>query len=813
MAKVRFYLLDITYKVKGGKPVVWMFGRTSDGEQICVIDDSFKPYFYVIPKKGEELKEKISKVYAEKNDQHYEVTGVEEVQKKFMENDVKALKVFVNTPKGVPLIRDAVKGWDSIKRCNEYDIKYVRRYMIDKGITPFTLLEIEGEVTTEKAKVPVIKAEEIKQYSDETLKEPRVLSVDIETYNPHGKNINPEADPIIMIAFYGKDFKKVITWKTFKTDENYIEFVKSEIDLLERFKKVIEEYKPDILTGYYSDGFDLPYINTRAKKYKIKLDVGLEYSEMKTSGQKNVQVSITGIVHLDILKFILRSFGRGGDIESFTLDNVAEKFLGEKKMEVDMDSMADVWDNQPEKIEEFCRYNLKDAELTYRLCIKMLPNIIELVKIVGLPVFDIQRMGYSQLVEWYIIKQAPNFNEIVMERPHYQEVKERRMQTYTGGFVYEPKPGLYKDIVVLDFRSLYPTIIASHNISPGTLNCECCFEKEIAPTEKGKYWFCKKKKGFIPTIIEDIVTRRMRIKEMISKDKEDPLLTAREQSLKVLANSFYGYLGFFNARWYSIESARSVTAWARHYIKTAMKKAEEEGFKTIYGDTDSLFVTLDGKTKDDALKFVEKVNSTLPGVMELEFEEHYPSGLFVAAKGSEGGAKKKYALLKEDGNISIKGFETVRRNWSFIAKEVQKKVLGIILKENDAEKAFEYTKKAISDLKSHKIPVEKVVIHTQLQKELDEYASIGPHVAAAQIMHKKGIPVGSGSLIKFVIIKGSGKIRDKVKLAEDTKQDEYDPEYYIDHQILPSVDRIFDAMGYEKEELANHTGQKKLGDF
>ena len=814
MATVRFYLLDITYKVKGGKPVIWMFGRTSDGNQVCVIDDSFKPYFYVIPKKEEDLKEKISKVYAEKSGKKYEVTGIEEVRKNFLENEVKALKVYVNTPKGVPQIRDVVKDWDSVKSCNEYDIKYVRRYLIDKGITPFTLLEVEGDTTTEKSRVPVIKAESVKQHSDETLKEPRVLAVDIETYNPHGKNINPEEYPIIMIAFYSKDYKKVITWKTFKTDEKYIEFVKSEIDLLERIKKVIEDFKPDIITGYYSDGFDLPYINTRAKKYKIPMDLGLDYSEFNISGQKRIKVAIKGIVHLDILQFIIRSVGRGGDIDSFSLDSVAQKFLGEKKIEVDMESLAETWDNHPEKIEEYCKYNLHDSKLTYDLCMKMIPNMIELVKIVGLPVFDITRMGFSQLVEWYIMRQAPNFNEIAMERPHYQEVKERRMQTYTGGFVYEPKPGVYKDIVVLDFRSLYPTIIASHNISPGTLNCECCREKDMAPTEKGKYWFCTKKKGFIPTIIEDLVTRRMRIKEMIAKDEEkDPLLVAREQSLKVLANSFYGYMGFFNARWYSIESARSVTAWARYYIKDSMKKAEDEGFKTIYGDTDSLFLTLDGKTKDDTIKFVEKVNQKLPGVMELEFEGYYPSGLFVSAKASEAGAKKKYALLNDDGHISIKGFETVRRNWSFIAKDAQKGVLDIVLKENNAGKALEYVKKVISDLKNHRVPVEKVVIHTQLQKELDEYASIGPHVAAAQLMKKKGVPVGAGTLIKFVVAKGKGRIRDKVKLAEDTKQEDYDPDYYINNQIIPSVDRIFNALGYEKDELEGHTGQKKLMDF
>jgi len=479
-----------------------------------------------------------------------------------------------------------------------------------------------------------------------------------------------------------------------------------------------------------------------------------------------------------------------------------------------MESLADVWDNHPEKIEKFCKYNLKDSKLTYDLCIKLLPNMIELVKIVGIPLFDTLRLGFSQLVEWFIIKQASNFNEICMDRPNYNEVSERRKNTFTGAFVYSPSPGIYKDIAVFDFRSLYPTIIASHNISPGTLNCPCCVEKEIAPVENQKYWFCKKKKGFIPTIIEDLITRRMRIKEMMKKDdKKDPMLAAREQSLKVLANSFYGYLGFFNARWYSIESARSVTAWGRHHIKEVIKAAEKEGFKVVYGDTDSVFLTLDGKDTKEALKFAEKINAKLPGVMELEFEGFFPSGIFVASKGSDAGAKKKYALLTEKGDIKIKGFETVRRNWSYIAKDIQKDVLEIILKENNPEKALKHVKKVISSLRAHQISVEKVTIQTQLSKDISEYTAIGPHVAAAQLMQNKGIDVGPGTMIQFIVGKGKGRIRDKVKLPEDATQEDYDPEYYINHQILPSVDRIFDALGIDPKELAEEGNQSKLGKF
>ncbi|MCK4501301.1 DNA polymerase, partial [Candidatus Babeliales bacterium] len=428
---------------------------------------------------------------------------------------------------------------------------------------------------------------------------------------------------------------------------------------------------------------------------------------------------------------------------------------------------------------------------------------------------SIPGMGFSQLVEWYILKQEKNFNEIAPEKPHNGEIKKRRMQTYKGAFVFEPKPGLYKDIVVFDFKSLYPSIISSHNISPGTLNCDCCPEKELAPAEdkNEKYWFCTKKKGFIPTIMEELIERRMRIKEIIKKEKKNPLLEARSQMLKLLANSFYGYIGFYAARWYSIECARAITSYGRYYIHKVIDRAKEAGFNVLYSDTDSVFLALDGKTKKDSEKFAEEINLELPGVMELNFEAFYPSGIFVSAKAGAYGAKKKYALLKEDGNLKVRGFEAVRRNWSPIAKEVQVNVLNIILKENDSAKAFDYVKKIIKELNEHKIPIDKVIIHTQLQKEIASYDAIGPHVAIATRMKEKGMPVGPGSIIEYVITKHGEKIRDKAKFPSEVNQKDYDPSYYADNQIIPAVEKIFEVLGYSKEELAARHDQDKLDKF
>ena len=224
-------------------------------------------------------------------------------------------------------------------------------------------------------------------------------------------------------------------------------------------------------------------------------------------------------------------------------------------------------------------------------------------------------------------------------------------------------------------------------------------------------------------------------------------------------------------------------------------------------------MTLDGKTKEDATKFSEKINSELPGLMELEFEGFYPAGIFVSAKMGAFGAKKKYALLSEDGFLKIKGFESVRRNWSLIAKEAQEKVLDIILRDRDNKKALEYVKKVVDDLRNKKIHLDKVIIHTQLQKELNDYDARGPHVAVAQRLKNKGVNVGPGTMIRFVVVQGRDIIRNRSKLPEEVKENEYDADYYINHQVVPAVERIFDVLGYHKLDLLESKEQKKLEGF
>ncbi|MEK6809746.1 MAG: DNA polymerase domain-containing protein, partial [Nanoarchaeota archaeon] len=293
--------------------------------------------------------------------------------------------------------------------------------------------------------------------------------------------------------------------------------------------------------------------------------------------------------------------------------------------------------------------------------------------------------------------------------------------------------------------------------------------------------------------------------------------------------SFYGYLGFYAARWYSLESAASTTAYARNYITTTITKAQEKGFKVVYADTDSCFLLLEGKKMDDAIHFMEEINETLPGKMELELEGNYPKGIFVGLKGSEKGsgkaglsgtptektvvgAKKKYALLRQDGSLKITGFETVRRNWSLLAKEVQEKVLRLVLQEK-ADEALRYVKNTIKELRSGKVVLDKLILKTQITRDLSSYSSFAPHVKVAQEMKKRGEKVDAGTLVSFVIVKGKGLVRDRAKIPADVKEGEYDAEYYVDHQLIPAVASIFAVLGFKEEEVFKETSQTGLGKF
>ncbi len=636
--KLDFFPVDVDYVTDHrGRAVIRLFGRTVDGKGVCVFDEDFDPYFWVVfEDKSDEknLTELIRKLKVKDEKKLSFVIDVKKEDKNHLGKKVSALKVFVNHPSDVNVIKSELKKLKGVKECLEVDILFYRRYLIDKGFSPLIACTVEGEEVESDIKVDYcINAKNIIQTSNEILKNPRILAFDIEVYNKL-RTPNDEKDPIVMLSFYGQDLERVITWKKFEGAKKYVEFVKDEGELLLRFKDIIQEYKPDYLVGYYSDGFDFPYLRARADKYKIKLNIGLDRSNIRFSRRSaNKTAKVKGFAHIDIFKFIRRVMKDTLDVDNYNLDSVSRALLGEgKREEFSVEDLHVAWDQDHDKLKDYAEYNLLDSKLAYRLTQLMVPHLNELVKLVGLPIDDLSRMTYGQLVEWYMLRHMKDFNEISNNRPIYDEISRRNFDTYEGAFVYQPDPGIYKNIMVFDFKSLYPTIIVDHNICSSTIT-ESTKNVHVSPVvinnkKETKFYFIKQE-GIVPHLLREILERRNRVKKMMKGHKKDPVLEARQYGLKILANSFYGYFGFSGARWYCNECAATITAYARDYIKKTIEKAKKDGFKIIYGDTDSLFITLENKTKKDAEKFLKDVNKNLPG-------ERLLSTLCLIAKSNSG---------------------------------------------------------------------------------------------------------------------------------------------------------------------------------
>jgi DNA polymerase elongation subunit (family B) len=330
---------------------------------------------------------------------------------------------------------------------------------------------------------------------------------------------------------------------------------------------------------------------------------------------------------------------------------------------------------------------------------------------------------------------------------------------------------------------------------------------------KEKKIYFSKTPGFFPEMLKEIINKRKKFKKELN-EKFDVIKKARSNAFKLLANASYGYQGFFGARYHCAEASAATTSISRNFIKKIIEKIDNEGYKTIYSDTDSIAFLLNKKTKEETKKFLKKLNSELPGIMELELEDFYKRGIWVTKRTGEFGAKKKYALITEDEKLKIRGFETVRRDWCALAREVQNNILLMILKEGNEIKALEYIKKIVKEVKERKIDLKKMTIRTQLKKPLSEYKTISPHVIAAQKMVEKEIPIDMGSLIEYYIAETPDKkklIREKVKLIDEEGQ--YNVEYYLKNQILPAVENILQVFNIDIKLILDRKKQTTLGEF
>ena len=799
-------VLDVDYLNKGDSACIRMTVKCRDGKARELFDTNFKPYFYLVPSKDIDAKA-VAAVRVQDGDRQIGAAKVEKVKRNLLGKDCDAFRVFVENPAHVPKLSAALQQYGE---CYEYDIPFAKRYSVDKDIEPLANYQIKAvEMNGMLSALSFTK-------KDEGAPDLNVMCFDIEVYNPIG-NPRPRKDPVIMISYnFVKDGRQNSGVLTFKdTGLPFAERAKDERDMIRRFVKKVNEFDIDVIVGYNSANFDIKYLLERSEA------LGIDFNLSRFEGNTRIEshglvnkVKIGGRVHVDmylVVRFVA-VVGASENIlklNSYTLRNVYEAMSNDKKLIVDKRNIFKMWDGTREELAELASYNLNDSYALQKVYDPLIPIMIELSRVTGDVLGDVCVSTTGQLVEFMLMRHSTMSGELIPNKPSEQETGARLRNPIEGAYVKTPEPGIYSKLVLFDFRGLYPSIIISHNIDPSSLCTECTDYYESPTGDK----FSKGRKSIIPRILKYLIEQRAAVKKAYKKDPNNMVLGSRSQALKIVSNSFYGYLGYARSRWYARECAASVTAWGRQYIKAVMDRSEEKGFKVLYGDTDSVVLVLGDNSKDDALRFIQEYNKSLPESMELELEDFYSRGVFVGKKSEKGagGAKKKYALISETGKIKIRGFELVRRDWSRVARDTQRKVLEVILKEGSAEKAAAIVREVISNLRSGTVPLSELAINTQIRKSVDSYDVTSPEVAAARSAIKAGVKNKEdfeGSVISYIITKHGNSTSEKAKL-EELAQD-YDAEYYINKQVLPATMRILKELNFKEEEFAGGGTQRKL---
>jgi len=829
--KTNFIPVDYDYFDFNGKNYAKIIGRDSSGKRVCVID-SCPVFLWAILEQGfpaekiKKLVQEIGKIQLDLKGRQTKVEKVEVLDKNFLGQKVKALKIYATNYKDLHDIADRL-ALPGIEKRRGYDLGYTTHYIMEKKMIPLTWYEIEGEMLHNSNEFGGIDSSLdvdfcIKVKSFKPIEgggnvggnlvplnfKPKVLVYDIEC-----DEIKLGEGEILMISLVSDNFKKVLTWKKSDSAPDFVECLKDEAEMLEKFIEYVKKISPDFLVGYYSDGFDLPYIKARAELHKVKLALGLDGSQPRLTTGFDSSAKIKGITHIDLLRFIRTAFSQYMESETLSLDEVSREFLGDQKKKFEFRHSSKIKDHS--EWNSYFEYCLHDSVLTLKLFEKFWQDLKEFSKITREPPYTLSRNGMSSNVEAFIVNNLERFNEIPEKRATYDEIAERRkLRAYEGAFVLEPVPGLYEDIAMFDFTSSYGSTIVTYNLSKSTL-LESPEKNAYHIEVDGKEVYFSKKQGFFPEIFKEMIEKRKKYKQEL-KAKPDNVKKARSNSYKLLANAAYGYQGFFGARYYCREAAAATAAFARKTIIEVIEKINKSDYKVIYSDTDSIAFSRKGKTELEVLSLLKKLNSELPGIMELELEDFFTRGLWVTTRAGTIGAKKKYAMISKDDKIRIRGFETVRRDWCQLARRVQDYVLRQILKDGNEKKALEYVKEIIQKVKKREIQKNEIVIRTQLKKPISEYKAISPHVIAAKKMEERKIPVTMGSLIEYYIAevqkgKKTKLVREKVKLLDE--KGEYNIEYYLDRQIIPAVENIFQVFGIDIKQIISGKKQQTLGEF
>lgn len=652
----------------------------------------------------------------------------------------------------------------------EADLRSSIKYLLEGDVRPCSWIEVDAPEVGVEDSVRVLGEGEVRQAEDAPPPRLRTAAIDVVFFAEKG-SARPDRDPVRLISLCFDDGSE-------------LQLEGEESEILGSLVSAIRDKDPDILVGFGANRLQWGYLVERAKRLGIKLDLGRLGAEPRTSVHGHV--SIRGRLNID-----LEDMAR--DIPELTIENL-EEFVGYLGIDARLDTieeyeLAERWAEDRDSVK---RYSMQRAKAILKAFEALRDFIFSLSSLTYMPADYVLTASAGFRVENYLMSLAVKVGELIPRRSEVAHV------SYPGGLVKEPIKGMHENVAVLDFRSMYPSLIIKYNISFDTLSPS---GENVAPNG---YRFRARPEGFLPRALKTLLEERRRIQERLRRLPPDSvearILDARQRAVKIIANAIYGYTGWAGARWYSREVAEATTAWGREVISSTMKRAEELGMKVVYSDTDSLFL----KNYESRLeKLVEWIEKDLG--LEAKLEKVFKRVVFTEAK-------KRYAGITEEGRLEIVGLEAVRGDWSMIAREAQKAVLEALLKTGDPGEALRKAKEYVRMLKRGEVDRKKLIIWRQITRPLSEYSATQPHIIVARELIKDGWRIQPGDKVGYVIARGSGPLYSRARPYFKISREEIDWEYYIEKQVAPACGRVLEAVGVKAEKILE-TDESTLLEF
>jgi DNA polymerase I len=743
------------------------------------------------------------------------------------------IKVTTRNPKDVKILRDFCE--QNLNKTYESDIFFKDRFMVDH--------ELSGMCWCIVPKKQYIRHEDIIPQGDQDNAPIRIMAIDIEAIpKDNGGLPTSDEDPIVLISLafdppWRGHENVVMVAKNIKCPRSDVLQSEGEAAMLSKLGFIFDEYDPTIIGGYNSNGFDIPYITDRAKRLGVPLSMSRDgKSAWCKSYMGKSTVQLNGRISLDMLPAV-KALDKYR-LKSYRLANVAKEILGIEKLDVKPSEMKELWTGPD--INRFISYSRRDALLVLELIKKtgVLEKYIALSKASGAFLQVVVNGGQSSMIEAKLIREYNREGYVMGTKSALEDDDIAQVE---GAIVLDPVLGLTENVVILDFKSLYPTTMIAHNLCYTTeIREECPDCNLIASPSGGKFVPPDVRRGIVPRVLEKLLDERIKAKKAMKNpaisEGEKRRLDAKQYAMKILLNSFYGYSGYARARLYSPVIANSVTSYGRENLLKTKHMIEQKEYieindsqyklKVIAGDTDSTFINICGEyvdfdiAKKIGIEIADMVTSKLPPPMELVFEAYAKRILILA--------KKHYAMYRfesaDKGEIKAKGIETVRRDWCNLTSEVLTKCLETILIEGDVDAALSYARESINLLKASSSDMfEKLTMTRTLTKKPENYNQPQPHSELVKKLERRGIfKYAIGDRIPFIIVasqRRSGRRAEMMTLrAEDPEYAiennlRIDADYYLSKQLIPPLVRMFENFGIHELDLLQPSRQQTFDKF